>query len=211
MSDFWSRRRAAVEAEQAAEEQAIELAQKADRQAELEARSDEDILNELGLPDPDTMKEGDDFRAFLADAIPARLRTRALRRLWRVNPVLANLDGLIDYGEDYTDAARVVENLQTAYQVGKGMLARFEEEAEEQAAGGQEEPLAADSPETEEVTASDEVPESTVVMMSSEDNHNAQQVSVGDATPASDQVAGDDYVFERPARRMRFTFEGAGT
>jgi hypothetical protein len=34
---------------------------------------------------------------------------------------LANVDGLVDYGEDFTDAATVIENLQTAYQVGKGM------------------------------------------------------------------------------------------
>jgi hypothetical protein len=34
--------------------------------------------------------------------------------------VLANIDGLDEYCEDYTDAAMVVENLQTIYQVGKG-------------------------------------------------------------------------------------------
>ena len=44
-----------------------------------------------------------------------------------MNPTLANLDGLIDYGEDYTDAATVIENMQTAYEVGKGMLAHVEE------------------------------------------------------------------------------------
>ena len=43
----------------------------------------------------------------------------ALRRLWKVNPVLANVDGLVEYGEDFTDSATVVENLQTTYQVGK--------------------------------------------------------------------------------------------
>ena len=43
--------------------------------------------------------------------------------------MLANVDGLVDYGEDYTDAACVIEGLQTAYQVGKGMLAHVEEMA----------------------------------------------------------------------------------
>jgi hypothetical protein len=30
------------------------------------------------------------------------------------------LDGLIDYGDDFTDAGTVVANMQTAYQVGRG-------------------------------------------------------------------------------------------
>lgn len=93
-------------------------------------RSDEEMLAELELPDPDTLQPGDDFSAFMAKAVPDRLRRRALRKLWLSNPVLANLDELVDYGEDYTDAATVVENLQTAYQVGKGMLARLEKSAE---------------------------------------------------------------------------------
>ena len=85
-------------------------------------RPDEEVLEELGLPDPDTLKPGDNFTAFMARAVPARLRNRALRRLWISDPVLANLDELLDYGEDFTDAATVIENLQTAYQVGKGYI-----------------------------------------------------------------------------------------
>ena len=85
-------------------------------------KSDAELLDELGLPDPDTLAPGDDIRAFMQDAVPHRLRNRALRRLWRANPVLANLDGLVDYGEDYTDAARVVDNLVTAYRAGRGYL-----------------------------------------------------------------------------------------
>jgi hypothetical protein len=85
-------------------------------------RPDEEVLEELGLPDPDTLEPGDNFSAFMARAVPARLRNRALRKLWISDPVLANLDELLDYGEDFTDAATVVENLQTAYQVGKGFI-----------------------------------------------------------------------------------------
>ena len=88
--------------------------------APADERSDAEILEALGLPDPDTLKPGDDFAAFMAKAVPARLRSRALRKLWISNPVLANLDELIDYGEDFTDAATVIENLTTGYQVGKG-------------------------------------------------------------------------------------------
>lgn len=74
------------------------------------------------LPDPDTLKEGDDFSAFLREGVPDALRRKALRRLWRVNPTIAAVDGLVDYGEDFTDAALVVANMQTAYRVGRGFL-----------------------------------------------------------------------------------------
>ena len=122
--DFWSRRKAAVAAEERAETQA-EARAEGIRQA-VEEKPDSEVLAELNLPDPDAMRQGDDFSAFMAKAVPERLRRRALRRLWTSNPVLANLDELLEYGEDYTDAATVVENLQTVYKLGKGMLAQFE-------------------------------------------------------------------------------------
>ncbi len=114
-----------------AEEQATEVkvraeTELAEERARLEEKSDAEILQELGLKDPDEMQAGDDFAAFLKAAVPDRLRRRALRRLWLSNPVLANLDSLVDYGEDYTDAATVVENLQTAIQLGRGALDRVE-------------------------------------------------------------------------------------
>ncbi|MFV1528657.1 MULTISPECIES: DUF3306 domain-containing protein [unclassified Phaeobacter] len=135
--DFWSRRRARVAAEQEAEAAEVAAAARQAAEEALEEKSDAEILQELNLPDPDEMQQGDDFSVFLKETIPARIRTRALRRLWTSNPILANVDGLLDYGEDFTDSAMVIENLQTAYQVGKGMTAHVEElarQAEEAAA-----------------------------------------------------------------------------
>ncbi|MBY5935652.1 DUF3306 domain-containing protein, partial [Tateyamaria omphalii] len=111
--DFWSRRRAGVEAE----EQALEARVAEAEAAKLEERPDEEILAELSLPEPETLDSPDAVRDFLKAELPQRLKTRALRRLWRLNPVLANLDGLVDYGEDFTDAATVIEKMQTVYQV----------------------------------------------------------------------------------------------
>ena len=129
--DFWSRRKAAVKKEEDQLEADRIKAETDEAVAELEEKSDEEILEELGLPEPEELKEGDDFSAFMKAAIPDRIRRRALRQLWLTNPALANLDGLIEYGEDFTDASTVVENLQTAYQVGKGMLKHVEKMAEE--------------------------------------------------------------------------------
>lgn len=131
--DFWSRRKAAVQRSEELERVLVEEAEVARERAELETKSDAEILEELNLPDPDTLTENDDFSQFLSAAVPERLKRRALRRLWGLNPVLANLDGLVDYADDFTDAATVVSNMQTVYQVGRGMVERFVEGAEEEA------------------------------------------------------------------------------
>ena len=87
---------------------------------EFDGKSDDEIMSILELPDPGTLKLGDTVEKFMDGRVPERIRARALRAFWKTNPVLANIDGLDEYCEDYTDAATVIENLQTAYQVGKG-------------------------------------------------------------------------------------------
>jgi len=84
------------------------------------------------LPDIDKMDAGSDFTVFLRAGVPKALKRRALRKLWRVDPVLGFIDGLDDYNLDYTDAATVVPDMKTLYQVGKGMILPEDEAAEEQ-------------------------------------------------------------------------------
>ena len=198
--DFWSRRRAAVaEEEHVREETELEV-RAAEERAALEERTDEELLAELDLPDPDSMKQGDDFSAFMADAVPERLRRRALRQLWRSNPVLANLDNLVDYGEDYTDAALVVENLQTAYQVGKGMLKHLEAMAEaaekaEKAVGEMVEDEAGAVGAEVDTMAEDPVAEAVA-----ETSHAHPEAPVMEESPTA-----------RAKPRMRFAFADAET
>ncbi|MEP3297996.1 MAG: DUF3306 domain-containing protein [Pseudoruegeria sp.] len=200
MSDFWTRRKAAASAEEREEEQARIALEQDHRDAELAERSDAEVLAELDLPDPDTLEEGDDFKVFLKDAVPARIRTRALRRLWRLNPVLANVDGLVDYGEDFNDASFIIENMQTAYQVGKGMtehvkeLARKLEEAEQQ-----HDVVAPDAELTEA-----ETPPPTVQEMIAETSETdvAEQITT---IPTFDSP--DDSPVAVPSRRMRFVID----
>ena len=82
------------------------------------------------LPDLDTLTEDTDFTAFLQDGVPDAIRRQALRRLWRLNPIFANLDGLNDYDEDYSALGIVAENVKTIYKVGKGYLDADEDETE---------------------------------------------------------------------------------
>ncbi|MCK0142963.1 DUF3306 domain-containing protein [Aliiroseovarius sp. F20344] len=202
MSDFWARRKAAVLAE---EKESVRLAQaqlQSEREADMAERTDEDILAELDLPDPDTMEEGDDFKVFLTEAVPARIRTRALRRLWRLNPVLANVDGLVDYGEDFTDASCVVENLQTAYQVGKGMTQHVLEMARK----------AEDDTPFESTPDEDMPEEDEPVLQAQVDPTEVQELDIAPADASTGETAihepypAEDLAAAAP-RRMRFAFD----
>lgn len=158
--------------------------------AGTEERSDEEILEALGLPDPDTLKSGDDFSAFMSKAVPARLRSRALRKLWISNPVLANLDELVDYGGDFTDAATVIENLATGYQVGKGWAEKLIETPK---------PLTAarkDDEETPEPVAGD-----GAASVSSEADETEDPVP---ETPEDRTISGDEKSPKTPAAPQQF-------
>ena len=156
-TDFWSRRKAGVETEEKIALQIKDAEETAALQAEQAEKTDEELLLELDLPNPDDMKMGDDFSAFMSKAVPDRLRRRALRRLWLANPALANLDGLLDYGEDFTDSATVIENLQTAYQVGKGMTEHVLEMVRQAEAKAAEQRAAAEADESISREATDDL------------------------------------------------------
>jgi hypothetical protein len=94
----------------------------------LEGLSDAEVLEKLKLPDPETMKAGDNFKAFLAKTVPEHIRKRALRKLWVSNPILANLDGMNEYDDDFTLATSALEKFATNYVVGKGFRGQFKAE-----------------------------------------------------------------------------------
>ncbi|NDR56788.1 DUF3306 domain-containing protein [Aliiruegeria sabulilitoris] len=207
--DFWSRRRAAVAEEAEAEQVAAQVEHAEQAQAALAERPDEEILDELGLKDPDTLEAGDDFAAFLKAAVPERLRRRALRRLWLSNPALANLDGMVDYGEDFTDAAMVVDNLQTSYQVGKGMLKHVEALAAQEDAEGTADPESLEAAPQEDVVALADVAE-LADTPAAEPTTSPSEIPPSETTNAmeapeeTDLGSADDAPL--PRRRMRFEF-----
>lgn len=120
----------------------------ADRQPVAARTGDERLAEPPALPDPDTLDATSDFSVFMRPGVPAELRRRALRRLWKVNPIIATPDGLDDYYvvNDFSDASTVVADLKTLYRVGRGMVAALEETTAESEAGpaaAPGEPLAA--------------------------------------------------------------------
>jgi len=108
------------------------------------------------LPDIDSLDKNSDFSAFLRQGVPEEIRRRALRVLWRSDPVLANLDGLNDYDEDFTVVHTVADAVRTAYKVGKGYLDDEDEaEATDQAGAAEETAEPADAAPSERIAASE--------------------------------------------------------
>ena len=121
----WSRRKAKAQAAdkiEGTETVALEPTERDDAQS-IAAETDEPPAFDVQcLPDIDSLGPTSDFSVFMQAGVPSELKTKALRKLWRVKSDLANLDGLIDYGEDLTGSFKVVDHLKTAYEVGRGFL-----------------------------------------------------------------------------------------
>lgn len=189
----WSRRKAAVRAgEPAPEIEAAPVPPTAEPTAPAEdsvdedAMSDSELLERYELPDPEILTVEDDVAAFMRRGVPARLRRLALRRLLRVNPGIVAHDGLTDYADDYTDAATVVANMKTVFQIGWGARAQVEKALE--ALGG-------------EAPAE---PEAGVEALAEADREDPSlEEAVADPAPAAEPAPSDG-----PARRRhaRMTF-----
>ena len=89
--------------------------------------TDEELLEKYNLPNPEQVENEAGLDPFLNGDFPGRIRQMALRRLWHMNPLFGEVCEMVEYGEDYTDAATVIEGMQTAYQVGKGYKTKAEE------------------------------------------------------------------------------------
>jgi hypothetical protein len=84
---------------------------------------------EHDLPDIESLGAGSDFSVFMKDGVPAELRRLALRKLWASDPVFNVIDEMVEYGEDYTNAAMVVEGMKSAWEAGRGYARKSVEEA----------------------------------------------------------------------------------
>jgi hypothetical protein len=86
------------------------------------------------LPPIDSLTKDSDFRAFMRPGVPEELRNQALRKLWSSDPVYANLDGLLEYGEDFAEPFRMAGVVATVYRVLEGMPDPQQPAAEPEAA-----------------------------------------------------------------------------
>lgn len=166
------------------------------------------------LPDIDSLTAESDFTAFMRKGVPKTLQRKALRKLWTSDPVLACLDGLNDYEEDFTDAATVIEGMKSSYQVGRGFLtdeelaenhsvyrasreARIEAEDAENAEvpvdGPAEAAMPAESDAEPDIAAPGETPE--------EEDERAKAPQLPEAALTEDEVSPEVESVERPSSR----------
>ncbi|WP_335947273.1 DUF3306 domain-containing protein [Salipiger bermudensis] len=213
MRDFWSRRKAAVEAEQKAEADAQLETQRAEEEAKLAERSDEELLAEAGLPLPEDITDGEMVQKFLKSQLPKRLKNRALRTLWRSNPVLACLDGLNDYDTDFTFVTPAAD-FKTTYQVGKGLLAHLDYVAKDAVENDAAESASEEAPELAAETTSLRAPETLGPTIETQPEIPPLEVPAAEtAAPETAQTdtppEKEESVLPASARRMRFHFEAS--
>jgi hypothetical protein len=196
----WSRRKKAEAGNAAAPDETPPP--EADPTPEELAAREQAIVD--SLPDIESLDGDSDFSVFLKEGVPEALRHQALRKLWRVNPLMAGLDGLNDYDEDFTVLNLGVEGLKTAYKVGKGYLSDEEETPPETARDAEveltEEPVAAEEGEPQTAAQDTAAPTETPA----EDEVPAQREAAAKTDP---QVAGsplDGVGSKKSARERRW-------
>lgn len=121
--------------------------------------------------DLEALDSDSDFSVFLKEGVPEILKKRAMSVLWRSNPVLANVDGLVDYDDDFGSPDLLMKTFKSAYQAGRGYLEHQEREARAIAA------------------ADDKVVDETVI---EEDPAPREEEGVSQEPVAEDSVQDDD-------------------
>lgn len=95
-------------------------------EVQLETERSEAEANRLAAEaiDLEKVEYGFDFSVFMKRGVPDVLRKKALKKFFNSNPVLANLDGLNDYDEDFNNPLHMV--YKSSWDVGRGFLTEAE-------------------------------------------------------------------------------------
>lgn len=198
----WSKRKRAVEQEEVQAEKAETPAQ-AVPEEQLPVEDEESKANREAAEavNIDELVYESDFSLFLRRGVPAALKKQAMRKLWTSNPILANLDGLNDYEEDFNNPAHNV--YKSAWKAGRGYLAKLVDDTKQKTLGALADPHN-DNPEEDAETGSASTGAAPADTEKSEEAENAQpelddnaaDVAVGDQikkneppTSESDQSA----------------------
>lgn len=144
----WSRRKRADAEARAAEERPAD-SRSAPPADTPEMPTDAGPPSPPDLPPVETLDRNSDYTVFLRAGVPDAVRREALRKLWTSDPVLANLDGLLEYGEDFRASFVDPGVVKTLYRVGEGMRDALEEAAEPSAAEGASPAEASSAPTTD--------------------------------------------------------------
>jgi len=117
----------------------------------IDDEENEDVTADL--PNIDSLDKDSDYTVFLRDGVPEELKRLALRKLWLSDPVLANLDGLNDYDDDFATIMKSGADYMQRLARTAEKLTRPESESEDDAADNTE---SGDGVETDENLAEDD-------------------------------------------------------
>jgi len=200
----WSRRKRdgddkqALQEEQPPQEQQAALPQDQVLDPDSETQQDAPLDEAEGPKEPEpwegvdieTLNADSDYTVFMAEGVPDNVKKEALDKLWRSDPVFANLDGLNDYDDDYSKWGIVSQVVKTAYKIGQGYLTD-DEVVELQAAREEEDRVAAqargDEIPTEDPQSEDGKPEEA----------QPDMVAEGEGEQSSESDSRDDQSLEQ--------------
>lgn len=133
----WSRRKQTDEAELTDPSVSDEKSENREREQSNEISTSEKEAEEKEMAenreaaeaiDLETLNYESDFGPFMKKGVPEVLKNLAMRKLWTSNPILANVDGLNDYDENFADPALNV--FKSNWKVGRGFLTEEDDEKE---------------------------------------------------------------------------------
>lgn len=78
------------------------------------------------LPSLESLNGESDFTPFMREGVPEFIKKKAMRILWRANPLFSFRDEMNDYDEDYNVVHQIIDSSFGSYQVGRGHLSEEE-------------------------------------------------------------------------------------
>lgn len=171
----WSQRKLAVKEDSESSDPKLDGAETLSRK-EAELVTNREAAEAIDL---ETLDGGSDFTVFLKEGVPDVLKRKALATLWLSDPVLANIDGLVDYDDDFGSPDLNMKIFKSAYQAGRGYLEHIDRQAaavaaaDESSEGDGEHQLTKaveDEPEAELVGSDDNADEAETASVALEDS-----------------------------------------
>jgi hypothetical protein len=156
-----------------------------------------------------------DFSVFMKAGVPALLRKQAMAALWRSNPVYANVDGLVDYNDDFGSPDLIMKTFKSGWQSGRGYLKEVPT-AEIDDAGPAADPAPANARDADEADPAEAAEKDLTETAEAPDTATDEEDAASQAAPAlPEDIAADEEapfaVDEEPAPRVslrrRFALE----
>lgn len=136
----WSERKRAVASQAQADDPELAPGEPSTSEGGAAEEIEEAEANRIAAEsiDLDSLDFRSDYSVFFKNGVPKALQAEARRRLWRSSPVLANVDGLNDYDEDFASPNLILKAFKSTYEIGKGYFQRPVEEVAAVPAGESE-------------------------------------------------------------------------